>query len=479
MSPRKQPNSLFKLCVKSCISLINSACSVIEKTYPEDEYYMCEQALMLKCHLMTLLPARLFDVLCAHRGSVPYRGDPRAPLLVLTHPRLATFRKADLDHGVAQRCWLQLLPALTQLVVLDLKLICTDEILQVVGATCHLLEEINIVSRVDICKSPFNASALIRNVSDAGLAHVARLRRLRVVALDPPRNERARRVGRCVSPRGLLALAAALPALEDLRVESCDLGSTLAAAERPLPPLALRRINCHSASADGVRKLIKICPHLRELSVTHLSEHNKDPILEEIAASDLRLQRLDLSFFSFSAVMQRLLAARGAMLTHFSLWELDSALTLPALEALGAACPRLAHLTLITQSRCLAVPRYYRRERPMFTELRTLTIGNENFNIRDILTFFLSCTRQLHKLVLKYQTKVNIDDTIVYILERGYLSNISYMWLDCTLEVSPAVVRRLVDRCADLRELTVDVPDLADVQRHIHDNNLDLKLGSY
>lgn len=59
MSPQKQPNSLFKICVKSCISLINSACYIIEKRYPENKFEECEnEAVALKFHLMNLLPAR-------------------------------------------------------------------------------------------------------------------------------------------------------------------------------------------------------------------------------------------------------------------------------------------------------------------------------------------------------------------------------------------------------------------------------------
>ena len=59
MSPPKQPWSLFQLCVKSSISLINSACYVIEKTYPETQFHECErEAFDLKCQLMIMLPAR-------------------------------------------------------------------------------------------------------------------------------------------------------------------------------------------------------------------------------------------------------------------------------------------------------------------------------------------------------------------------------------------------------------------------------------
>ncbi|PZC74019.1 hypothetical protein B5X24_HaOG208433 [Helicoverpa armigera] len=481
MSPPKQPCSLFQLCVKSSISLINSACYVIEKTYPENKFHECErEAFDLKCQLMLMLPARLFDVLCSERTCCQYRGDPRIQLQVLTHPNMTVFRKCDLDNSIPQRFWIATLSTFSRLVVLDLKFICTDEILEVIGESCPLLEEINIVSRVDICKSLFNASVLIRNVSDAGLCFVTNLKHLRILAMDPPRNERANRIGRCVSQAGITLLVNELPYLEELRIESCDIGSTLISSVLDIGPLSLRKMNCHFASAAGIRKLIKICPFLRELSVTHLSEHNKDAILEQISVSDLRLNRLDLSFFSYSDSMQQLLSVKGSYLTHFSLWEIDHSLTLDAVISLGRCCPNLNTLCLMTQSKCLVIPRYFRRPNKIFSELRNLTIGNENFSIDQMLTFFVECTDNLQKLVLKYQTKTNIDDTLLHLIEKGHLKNISYLWLDCTLEVSKNVVKRVIQMCEKLQMFTVDFSEeMTDIHKYINENNLDLKLGSY
>ncbi|XP_068623706.1 uncharacterized protein [Battus philenor] len=481
MSPRKQPNSLFKICVKTCISLINSACYVIEKSYPENKFGDCEQkAFALKCHLMTMLPARLFDILCLERTCCQYRGDPRVQLHVLTHPNMTVFRKCDLDNGIPQHFWIQNLPNFTRLVVLDLKFVCTDEILQIVGTNCLLLEEINIVSKVDICKSLINASVLIRNVSDAGLYSIANLKQLRILAMDPPRNERASRVGRCVSQAGIIMLVSELPYLEELRIESCDIGATLITTVVDIGPLSLRKLNCHFASADGIKKLIKICPYLKELSVTHLSAHNKDAIMDQLSVSDLRLTRLDLSFFSYSESMQRLLAVKGHYLTHFSLWEIEQSLTLEALVSIGVNCTNLNTLCLMTQSKFLVTPKYFRKPDKIFSNLKNLTIGNANYNINNILTFFLECTQNLQKLVLKYQTKMNIDDTLLQLIEKSKLKNLTCLWLDCTLEVSKEVVKQVIQHCDHLQMFTVDFnEDMSDVQKYICENNLDVKLGGY
>ncbi|RVE44173.1 hypothetical protein evm_011167 [Chilo suppressalis] len=342
MSPRKQPSTLFKICIKNCIDLINSACYVIEKSCPENMFHDCErQAFELKYYLMSMLPVRLFDILCSERTCCQYRGDPRVQLHVLTHPNMTVFRKCDLDNSIPQRFWVETLSNFSRLIVLDLKFICTDEILQVIGMNCPLLEEINIVSRVNICKSLFNASVLIRNVSDNGLCSIANLKHLRVLAMDPPRNERANRVGRCVSQAGIIMLVNELPYLEELKIESCDIGSTLISTVMDIGPLSLRKINCHFASAED-------------------------------------------------------------------------------------------------------------------------------------------CTQFLEKLVLKYQTKTNLDDTLLHLLQKGSFSNMNYLWLDCTLDVSKEVLKQVVKTCEKLQMLTVAITDeMTDVQRYISENNLDLKLGGY
>ncbi|KAJ0172953.1 hypothetical protein K1T71_011129 [Dendrolimus kikuchii] len=482
MSPRKQPRSLFNLCVKSCVSLINSTCFYIENKYPDEMFRNRKRdAYILKRHLMTMLPARLFDVLCSKRTRCQYHGDPRIQLFILTHPKMAVFRKSELDNSIPQFFWTSTLPKLNRLVVLDLKFICTDEILQVIGRNCLLLEEINIVSRVDICKSDVNASVWKRNVSNKGLRYIVNLKKLRILAMDPPRNERMCRVGRCVSQAGIIKLINVLPVLEELRIESCNIGSTLIDAAVNIGPLSLRKMNYHFASPEGLRKLIKICPFLKELSVVHFYERsNKDKIVEEITMSDLTLNYLDLSFFSYGDSMEQLLRSKGAYLTSFSIWEMEHSVTFDAIVTIGELCPNLQKFRLITQSKSLVFPRYFQRPKNIFNKLEYLTIGCENFNIDHMLTFFLECTDNLQKIMLKYQTKCNIDDILMNLLQKGFLRNIVYLWLDCTLTVSKTVVWQMIQMCEKLHNLTVDFEEYeTELQQHIAENNLNLKLGSY
>lgn len=365
--------------------------------------------------------------------------------------------------------------------ILDLKFLCTDEILHVIGANCPLLEEVNIVSRVDICKSPFNASVLIRNVSDAGLQSVAKLKHLRILAMDPPRNERATKIGRCVSQSGIIKLVRALPYLEELNIESCDVGSTLIGSDLLTNPLSLRKVYCHFSSPERIKKLIKICPFLKDLSVTHLSDHDKDAVLDQISISELRLNKLDLSFFSYTNSMQQLLMLKGAYLTHFLFLEINYALTLEGILTIGMCCPNLQSLTLLTQSKRLIFPQYFRQKKGVFTQLRALTLGNGVFDLKRVLTVILENNQNLQTLALRYQSELSLDDTLKALLAKGNLKSIKYIWFDCTLKVSKNIVHEMIEKCEKLRTFTVDFQeDMWDVQRFIYKNNLDLKLkGSY
>lgn len=321
---------------------------------------------------------------------------------------------------------------------------------------------------------------LIRNVSDVGLKSVAKLQKLRLLFMDPPRNERHNKIGRCVSQTGIIMLVGSLPCLQELYIDTCDIGSTLVNSKNQIGPLDLRKVNYHFAAAAGMRKLLKICPNLSELSVTHLSENNKDDILKEISVSDVKLNRLDLSFFTFTCSLQQLLTVKGRYLTNFCLWDSDQSLSFEALLCIGQCCPNLSTLFLITQSLQLVIPKYYQKPTQIFSELQMLTIGNAFLDIKQTLSFFLENTNNMVKLVVKYQTRTNIDDILPHLLQTGCFKNVQCLWFDCTFEVSKDIVMEMITLCDNLKILTVDLGvSVSEIHKYICDNNLDLRLGSY
>lgn len=419
---------------------------------------------------------RLFDVLCSARACCPYRADPRLQLILFTHPYMMVFHKYDIDNCIPHTTWIQMLPNFTRLVILDLKLICTDELLEIVGMSCPLMEEINIVSRVDMYRSPFNAFAFKRNVSDNGLLSVAKMTKLRIICMDPPKNVWSLRVGRCVSQAGIHMLISRLPLLEELRIESCDVGATIISSDSEVGPLKLKKLNCHFSSADTTSKVMRLCPLLTELHVTHLSSSDESQILEQIAASDVTLNRLDLSFFSFTPAMERLLMIKGSNLTHFSLWELKNTITVNSIVTIGKHCPNLVYFWLMTLSNC-TIPNYFIHNKKIFSKLKALKVECKNFEINDMLTFFFRCSQNIESLVVKYGDRTNVDNAFLVLLKEGYLKNIHDLWLDCTIEVSKSVIKKVIEQCDKLQSFIVEFQEnMTDILDYIRENNLDLKL---
>lgn len=370
---------------------------------------------------------------------------------------------------------------LTRLVELNLQQICTDDMLKVVGQNCTLLQKINAISRVDLLKSSFNASVLIRNVSDAGLQHLIDLKHLRILIIDPPRNERLSvQKTKYISQAGIRNIVNHLQSLEELRIESCDIGSTLVAAEFTCHPLGLKKINRHFARTESVRKLVKLCPNLIDLNLTHLGESDSDEILQLLIRSEMSLNRLVLSFFPFTSSMRELLTIKGCNLTDFTLWEVGNALSLNDILTIGKCCPNLIALRLITRSVNLVVPHNYKRKEILFKDLKSLYLGSGNFNLEDVLLFFMSYAKCLSNLIVKYHAKLSFDATLTKLLQSGFMHHLVFLSLDCTLSVSQVVIKKVIDSCYLLRRFTVSYNDQdMCLQKYIKDNNFDITLDSY
>lgn len=420
--------------------------------------------------------------MCSKRHFGLLKADPRVQLSLLTHPNIIVFKKCYLDTSVPQNFWIQLIPKLPNLVILNLRQICTDEILRVVGKHCLSLELINAISKVDLQKSKLNASVLTRNVSDVGLGYLISLKRLRVLIIDPPRNDRlSTRKYKYISQTGIRNLVSKLPSLEELRIESCDVGSTLVAGKFKNCTLNLRTMNRHFVTIESIQKLVKLCPHLNDLNLTHIDLYNCEEILKILTDSELCLSRLVLTYFPFTGFMEELLRVKGPNLVEFTLREAGNIMNLNAIILIGRCCPNLHTLRIITQSSNLIVPENFRPKELLFQELECLYIGSDNFSLENILLFFMSHNKFISNLIITYQSKIPFDSTLLKLLKTGAMNSLTFLSLDCTLAISSAVIKEVIDHCDSLTKLFVTCSDNdSHLQSYIKDNNLALTLtGNY
>lgn len=387
-----------------------------------------------------------------------------------------------MDCSIPQSFWIQQLSKLSNLVILNLRRITTDEILRVVGTYCHSLEIINAISKIDLQKSKLNASVLTRNVSDVGLDYLITLKRLRILIIDPPRNDcLSTRKYKYISQTGIRNIVNRLPSLEELRIESCDVGSTLVVGEFTNRTLNLRTMNRHFVTVESVKKLVRLCPLLNDINLTHLNLFNSEEILKTLTDSDLRLSKLVLTFFPFKEPMRELLEVKGHNLTDFTLREAENVMNLDDLVLIGRCCPNLRTLHIITQSSNLIVPEILKPKQLLFQELECLYIGSDNFNLEDVLLFFMSHNKSISNLSISYQSKTLFDSTLLKLLKIGAINSLTLLSLDCTLSVSSAVIKEVIDNCSLLNKLFVTCSDNdSHLKKYIKDNNLALMLkGNY
>lgn len=359
---------------------------------------------------------------------------------------------------------------------------CSDGILEVIGSHCLKLIEVNIVSSVGCKQAIYN-----RDVTDAGLRYVANLKKLRKLHMDCPRNERniklRNRPG--VTESGIMLLVSSLPCLEDLCIAHFDIGTNIINSKVVLGPLNLRVIRYNFPSHDGIRKLLGICPNVRNITVEHMPEIDTtmDMVLKEITNSNATISQLELPFFKFSDSFKQFLKIKGLYITDISLRDSGNALTFEALLCVGTCCVNLVTLFFTSHSPTLEIPKFYQTPPHVFPELKMVTLGNGLFNIRDFLMFLLA-NRQVRELTVIYPPKdrilkKDIQNEILYLLQIGYLRLMNSIWLDDNLVISKSAVITLIDQCVHLTHLTVNQSkdERRQVYKYIKDNNYEVELG--
>lgn len=470
MAPRVLPHTLYDISTKACLRLINTT------SYNLGKSCECEkETILLKKYLMERIPYSVYEDLCSNRSYYKYKGYPGIQFELVTHPRLMVYRKCAQDSAFTLDFWIKSLPNYKQLRVLDLKFICTDEILEVVGANCLLLEEINIVSKVDITRSPVNAYVLARNVSDSGLKHVANLKQLKTLFMDPPKNELSCKKGRHVTQDGIVTLISELPLLNELRIETCDVGATIVNSNLNVGPLSLTAINYHFATPTTIRRLIALCPSIKALSLTQTNMNDRDKILDEVGNSHLELQKLHLSYFPYTSSLTNLLRLKGQGLLDFLIFDIEGTMSTESIIEIGNYCPNIVHLNMYSYGPMFEPP--LSLDTPLYTKLKYLTIGAER--LCELIHFFLKHAKNLISLHIKHRNKTNVDSILCSLLKNDMLNNLEELHIDCTLIISTDMVKEIIRSCKSLRFLSLLTFKNEEIAAFIKENNYDVVIKGY
>nr|CAD7402349.1 unnamed protein product [Timema poppensis] len=328
MPPRKEPWSLYKTSIRYVLNLIGEACSTLEKRYGNYDQDKCrEQIVIFQEYLAYNLPSTILDELWDTRRFVTetnLKNDHRILTAVSMHRNMLKFIVNHESYKFKvcgdNSFWMTQLSRLNNLVVLDLYLACTDEILEVVGKCCPQLEQIDIVSKMEADhtyadgNNLFNALKIKFFVSDNGLLHLSKCKKLKVIYMN--KMIRSQSAGRVVSKSGIRQLIKALPNIEFVSYN--DMGLVIAQEMDDVRTLSLRRIIDQHPDISHIFAAARLCPKLDNLSLCFPTFENAVGshvmILNALAESTINSTTLELIMFPIGDSFFSLLSVKGHLL---------------------------------------------------------------------------------------------------------------------------------------------------------------------
>ena len=500
MAPFVQPKTLYALALAHIGSAVEKACDRIQACYDTyDHPKSLEEVSQIQNYLLSSLPGMVIDELCEERrfGLYWVAVDVRIKLAVYMHPLMKKFsvaqqtgeHKRDLDDF-----WIQKIPTLTRLVVLSLYHVATDEIIEVVSNNCPLLEDINIVSKVEDARNAenenFNAMKLKFFVSDVGLNHLVKCKRLRIITTN--KNIRSNCGGRMMTHEGFRALLKGLPNLEMIRYG--DLGSVLATGMDNVGELALTYVSDNHPDANHINVTSRLCPHLKHLSLSlpHQERFSgpdamSEDVARSLAHSDIKPSILELQHFTFNTEVANLFAVKGIYLSSLFLCSMNT-ITSKEVIIIGQHCPNVKNVHikgLGAEVPCSNLARSFSQPAPMFQNLKCLYVSGKSWDICYILNLFLRHAAELSGLnVWNASTSLESDKALTKVISSLSFNELKSANFCYGCRLSIETVRKFIYRCPKLTHLTVFEHDALQpseieiLQKEASARNLDIELQS-
>ena len=500
MPPCKLPRSLFKIALAHVEALLTLSCRNIEKTYGNYSEYTCQQqVVVLQDYLLSNIPGMLLDeVFEVQTASMPEtnKQDLRITLALYMHSNMRKFSihnwpvgfKFDLDNAF----WVERLMKMHNLVVLDLHLICTDEILKVVGTNCHKLEQINIVSKwgrvhtMNQTHESFNALKLKFFVSDVGLSYLCNCKLLKKVVMN--KILRSHLGGCMMTVAGIRALVKSLPHLQNITYD--DMGLVISEQMEDVRQLQLKHLSDYHPQPTHIAAAAQLCCNLQHLCLCFPSQTSvcsATDILESLSKSSLRVPVLELIHFPICIEMAHLLDSKGSFLRSLLIESTDY-ISLRAIQLIGQACPGLRNLHLKQllgddkQSSSLEICNLINTQL-IFHNLRCLYLGGWNWNPAEVLPVCLLHAKQLETLSVvdtfpqKYQ-----DDVMASIITTNPLQELKAVHILTGQILSITTICYFIKHCPKLREMSfvrsanITPTQVKELCEEVYQKNLDLKI---
>lgn len=506
MPPHILPKSLFKTALEKVESLVHTASINIEERYGNYDSERTKQAIhYLQKYLLSNIPGIVLDEVCEERKHSVTRHrfknrDHRISLAVYMHNNMRTFNVFDPRQSLSvdDGFWISRLSQLSNLIVLNLCLVCTDEILEVIGKTCMKLEQINIVSRlapeqvkINARSESFNALKLRFFISDKGLSYLSNCKQLKKITMN--KMLRSNFGGRMMTDAGIRNLVKSLPFIQTITYD--DMGVVISEDMDDICSLPLTYLSDHHPASSHIKAASQLCKNLQHLCL-HLPNLAYDQglkaseILDVLTHSEIKVTTLELYQFPCSSELFTLMKAKGFYLTSFLL-QTSSPLGSNTVRAIGHSCPNLISLQL-KELLANTDPENELCERQnsfdseqLFCNLKCLFLWGSKWSPDVILPLCLTHAKQIEKLTLLRTNDYRfLDEVIAKILSNNPLTKLKSIHLFTGCLLSLTTIRYFLKHCPNLTKLSftkhsdIRNVDIKEIQDEIRNNNLDLTVSS-
>lgn len=388
--------------------------------------------------------------------------DRRIFIAILTNSNTRSFKvETPKDFHIPKQFWMALFHSLTNLVNLDLALICNDKMLSIIGKSCPKLEYINATSSCKRIKSDFNALLLSRNVSDKGLQHLLGCQYLRKLIIDEPRGK----FSHGITYKGLEELLLKLKYLEEINFT--DIASIINKSSLECIKLNLKKITQFKISRDKIIVFEKCCPNLRSLELTNFGCDEKETYtsLEYLAESTINLENIKLSYFSYNCAVQKYFQLKGQYLTMITFYgNAGKSIAAEDVYHIGKFCPNLTYLQIEKLAFFDKGLTEGIKKLEMFKHLKTLRLSGLKWDVESILPLCLSHANNIEKISLIINDEnysdynpYRVQKVLFKILQTNpkILESLRELNLHRPIAVGMRFLKFLFEKCVVLKSLGV------------------------
>lgn len=497
----KAPRKLYSSCIIALDQLLNIACFNIWFRYKSYNNEDTRSAInYIQQYLISSIPMLVLDDIfnakktCNNLSNVPSfvtsLGDIRILLSIVLHKHMTVFKLTNLDipntviSKVEDTFWMAHLSAMSNLVILDLSLACTDQVLEVVGNSCPLLEEVTVVSKMsrNLSGAKFNALAKIYLVTDNGLSFLTQCKNLRQISLNASNRSGLGNI----TEQGICNLIINLPHLKIINYEY--MGSILNKLPISSSPLQLQQLKDLRCNPINVSIISHLCPNLLVLHValpTNLPENERriqsEALEIALSQSNLQVQILNQSFITINnSIFQTFLESKGEKLTILSFGLGCNKFDSNSLLLIGHSCPNLKDLSINSMGPddCTVT---YPKFNAIYNNLETLRLtGNTVWDVNNSLYICIS-SEQVTNVSLCGSCEC-LDQILTNLMDEGRLNNLKSLVLHRHCYITNYMVWQLLQRSRHLSKLyliyhnQLSTEDSQTYLTYAHENNWDLDL---